>query len=84
MSGAVLRRGTGLQMSTRSSRAGAPARWTCATRPPRPCATGTNPELQVSSSIFFNNGPMGTGHFIDSSDNDGMFNEDAFLRDAAR
>lgn len=84
MPGAVLRRGTGLRMFNAIF-----AGWGARAVDVRDAAsaalaTGTSPELQISSSIFFNNGAMGTGHFTESSDNDGMFNEDQFFRDAAR
>lgn len=84
MPGAVLRRGTGLRMYNAIITGWGARAVDVRDAASAALATGTNPELQVSSSIFFNNGAMGTGHFIDASDNDGMFNEDMFFRDAAR
>ena len=41
---------------------------------------GTNPDLQVSNSLFHNNGAMGTTHFVA----DMTLDDNAVFRDAAR
>jgi hypothetical protein len=41
---------------------------------------GTSPDLQVSNSLFHNNGAMGTTHFV----GDMTLNDDMVFRDAAR
>ncbi|MFO0631058.1 MAG: hypothetical protein U0325_36275 [Polyangiales bacterium] len=80
MPGAVLRRGTGLRMFNALFMG-----WGARAIDVRDTASaaltmGTNPELQVSNSLFHNNGAMGTTHFV----GDSTLNDDAVFRDAAR
>jgi hypothetical protein len=84
MPGAVLRRGTGVRLFNAIITGWGARAVDVRDTASAALAMGTNPDLQVSNSLFFNNGAMGTTHFIDTTDNDGMFNEDMFFRDAAR
>lgn len=84
MPGVVLRRGTGVRMFNTIITGWGARAVDVRDAASAALAMGSDPELQVSSSLFHRNGSMGTTHFIDSSDNDGMFDEDAFFRGPAR